>query len=220
VVLTLSRGVLLALAVTALWLCLVTGTVGGRLLRKVVAALLVGALALTALYQFNPETRQFFGTRFGDATAAERSDLVELALREVGDQPWLGFGAGVTPAGSPELVHGVHNTYVQQMVSFGVPLGSVVNLSLVAIAVLFFARARRTPVGKVLGLAVVGQLLIFLTQSSFEGTVLRVIFYLSLGLAAGLLRAHEAEAGGDLVSGPVSPGVPGSAPAAPGAPGR
>ena len=39
------------------------------------------------------------------------------------------------------------------------------------------------------------QRVIFLFESSFEGTVLRVLFYLSVGMAAALLRAAEAEQG-------------------------
>ena len=46
------------------------------------------------------------------------------------------------------------------------------------------------------------QLVLFLFESSFEGTVLRVLFYLSIGLAVALLRAIERESGATVAAGP------------------
>jgi hypothetical protein len=73
-----------------------------------------------------------------------------------------------------------------------------VSLSLVAIVPFLFTR--RTRAGVVVGYAVLGQLLIFTTESSYEGSVLRVLFYLSLGLGIALVHAEGAPHGVDRPS--------------------
>jgi hypothetical protein len=52
----------------------------------------------------------------------------------------------------------------------------------------------------VIGYAIMVQLLSFIFESTLEGTVLRVLFYLSVGLGAGLLRSLEAEGHASAVS--------------------
>jgi hypothetical protein len=64
-------------------------------------------------------------------------------------------------------------------------------MSLLQLCILFFSSKVRQDLGRVLGFSVLIQLLIFVFESSFEGTVLKVLFYLSLGLALGLLRSAE-----------------------------
>ena len=46
------------------------------------------------------------------------------------------------------------------------------------------------------------QLVIFLFEASFEGTVLRVLFYLSIAMAAALLRSVEAESAATVSGSP------------------
>jgi hypothetical protein len=99
----------------------------------------------------------------------------------------------VAPDGDPTLGEGVHNTYLQQVLSFGLTLGIVVGLALCATAIFFLARQRGSPLAGVIGYAVLVQLAIFLFEASFEGSVLRVLFYLSMGLSVALLRAVERE---------------------------
>lgn len=195
---TLSRGVALALLVVGLLAAL-----GGSLRshrvdsRAFGKALAIGSLTIAGvalLHQANPYTRQFFDTRFSFANVTIRSDYVSDAFGKIVNRPVLGYGGGVTPDHDPNLSLGVHDTYLQQMVYFGPLLGLVVSASLVGIAAFFFSRSGRSPVARAAGYALVAQLLIFIVESSFEGTVLRVLFYLSVGLAAALTRSAEAEA--------------------------
>jgi hypothetical protein len=69
----------------------------------------------------------------------------------------------------------------------------VASLALCATAGVFLVRRWSNAFAGVIAYTVIVQLVIFMFESSFEGTVLRVIFYLSIGLAAGLLRAMESE---------------------------
>jgi hypothetical protein len=68
-----------------------------------------------------------------------------------------------------------------------------VSLSLCALVGVFLVRRGSSTVAGVIAYTLMVQLVIFLFESSFEGTVLRVLFYLSLGLATGFMRSLEAE---------------------------
>jgi hypothetical protein len=195
--LTLSRGVLLAFAVAGLlYAPFAVGRrrVGQRSIGgKVTTVVGLGAIAIGALYSFNHATNEFIDSRLSAANINARSELISMSFAKIANRPLLGYGAGATPDGEPLLGPGVHNTYLQQVVYFGLPLGLLVSATLVGIAGVFLARRRSSAIAGVIGYAVIVQLVIGLFESSFEGTTLRVLFYLSVGLAAALLRAAEVE---------------------------
>lgn len=194
---TLSRGTLLAFAIAGLVYAVVmpknrsdrVSGLGG----KVASAALIGAIAIALFYTFNPATHEFFHDRLTLANVSGRSELLSVGADKVGERPLLGYGAGVAPDDDPVLGEGVHNTYLQQVLSFGLTLGILVGLALCATAFFFLARGRASPLAGVIGYAVLVELAIFLFEASFEGSVLRVLIYLSIGLAVALLRAVERE---------------------------
>jgi O-Antigen ligase len=192
---TLSRGTLVAFALAGLVYAAVSpknrDERGSGFGGKIASAMIVGALAVVLLYTFNPATREFFHDRLTLANVSGRSELLSVGVEKFGERPLLGYGAGVAP--DPTLGEGVHNTYLQQVLSFGLTLGVVVGLALCATAIFFLARQRSSPLAGVIGYAVLVQLAIFLFEASFEGSVLRVLFYLSMGLSVALLRAVERE---------------------------
>ena len=214
---TQSRGVLLAFLLAAVLYGLFASSrrqdeegrgVGG----KVVAAVFVGIVAIAALYTFNPATQEAVAGRLTLANIQDRSALMSESLDQVSSRPLLGYGAGVNPAGSVvrtitvvsgDIFHEVdvtdttanvdaHNAYLQQIVYFGIPLGAVFAVSLWAIPAFFLGR-RPNPMAGVIAYALMAQLVLFLFESSFEGTVLRVLFYLAIGLAVALLRSASSE---------------------------
>jgi O-antigen ligase len=193
--LTLSRGVLLAFLVAGvLYALLASGRrrdPGGGLGGKVTATVALGAIAIAVFYSVNPATRELFDDRLTLANVESRSDLISLSSAKIADRPLLGYGAGVAPDHDRGLEGGVHNAYLQQVVYFGLPLGLVVSLALCATAAVFLARRRSSALAGVIAYTVMVQLVIFLFESSFEGTLLRVLFYLSMGMAAALLRSVE-----------------------------
>lgn len=197
VFLTLSRGVLLSLAVAGLlsWLSdpvrpRVTAARHASLLSKAAAA---GATfsAVLFLYLLNPATNEFFASRFGTANITERLDFIPLAVTKIVQSPVVGYGAGVVPDQDPGLALGVHDTYLQQIIYYGIPLGIAVSISLMLICAFFFSHRVRHDLARVLGFALLIQLFSFAFEASFEGTVLKVLFYLFIGLAVGLLRSVE-----------------------------
>jgi O-antigen ligase len=197
VFLTLSRGTLLSFVVGGLiYAALPRATPGAatsRWRRTVITVLAAGALAVAALYVANPATHDFFSGRLGSANINGRFSLISMAVPKLAARPWLGYGAGVTPDADPKLAEGVHDTYLQQALYFGLPLALVVSLALWAIPAFFLSRRRASPIAGVIGYTIMVQLLSFIFESSLEGTVLRVLFYLSVGLGAALLRSVEAE---------------------------
>jgi O-antigen ligase len=190
--LTLSRGVLLAFLIAGLlYAPLALGRrriPGGGIAAKLAATVALAGIAIAVLYTVNPATHEFFAGRLTLANVHGRTALISASLDEIARRPLLGYGGGVDP-----LLEAAHNTYLQQAVYFGLPLGLVVSLSLCALVGVFLVRRGSSTVAGVIAYTLMVQLVIFLFESSFEGTVLRVLFYLSVGLATGFMRAFEAE---------------------------
>ncbi len=195
--LTFSRGVILAVIVSG-FLCWFTGIDWRHararrpgLLGPVVVIAGLGLASVGLFYYFNPQAQLYLNLldRLNPATVTDRLQFIDVAMAKIGSSPWLGYGGGVIPDHDVLLGLGVHNTYLQQILDYGVGLGLVVCVGLLLIGIYFLAHAKRHDMSRVLGFAVLGQLFIFMFESSFEGTVLKVLFYFSIGLAAGLLRA-------------------------------
>jgi O-Antigen ligase len=193
---TLSRGVLIAFPLAGLLYAPLAAVrrrasgsgLGGRIL----AIVAVGFIAIAVFYTVNPATHEFFVGRLSLANVKDRSELISVSIDKIANRPLLGYGAGVTPDHDPRLTVDVHNTFLQQVVYFGLPLGVLVSLALFALPVVFLAR-RSTQIAGVITYTLMVQLVLFLFESSFEGTVLRVLFYMSVGMCLALLRSVEAE---------------------------
>lgn len=218
IVLTQSRGILLAFAIAGLLyapLAVRQPAAVRGLGAKIVATVVVGIAAFGIYYGLNSSTREFFKDRLTLTTVTERSELISLSLSSIASKPLAGYGAGVAPevdvVTSPGQVTNldlfsdlpvqrtgggqldVHNTFLQQAVYFGIPAALLISLALCGTAGVFLARRRSIALAGVIGYALMVQLVSFVFEASLEGTVLRVLFYLSVGLAAGLLRSVEQE---------------------------
>lgn len=219
IVLTQSRGILLAFVIAGLLYAPLAvrrqDTAVRGLGAKIVATIVVGIAAFGIYYGLNSSTREFFKDRLTLTNVTERSELISLSLRSIADKPLGGYGAGVDPevdvvtspgqvtsldlfsdvpvqpTGAGEL--DVHNTYLQQAIYFGIPAALLISLALCGAAGVFLARRRSIALAGVIGYALMVQLVSFVFEASFEGTVLRVLFYLSVGLATALLCSAERE---------------------------
>jgi hypothetical protein len=218
---TLSRGVLLAFVIAALLYTPFADrrhrAADKGLGMKVAATVALGALATGVFYIVNAPTNDFFKDRLSIKNVEQRGELYSSAFQEIATNPLLGLGSGVgravsltnpsTKAATLDLYNAVpptnptaqqprvdvHNTYLQQAVYYGLPMGLLISLALCGIAGVFLARRRAFALAGVIGYALMVELISFLFESSFEGTVLRVLFYMSVGLATALLRAVEVE---------------------------
>lgn len=195
--LTLSRGTLLSFVVAGMLYGVYTA--GSRLKptrrsfrKKIAVVALLGGVAIATFYVVNPQTHALFKDRLTLANVSGRSDLISDAWAKIENRPFLGYGGGVAPDGDTVLREGVHNTYLQQILDFGIPLGLAISVVLCSLAVFFLAHRRRVAVAGVLGYTVMVELVSFLFESTFEGTVLRVLIYMYVGIAVALLRSVEA----------------------------
>jgi O-antigen ligase len=198
IALTVSRGVILSLLVATLVYLVLNGGRAfraiwryGVLPRLAIAAAVIAAGAV-AFYHFNPDTHIFIGNRTSSANVFLRESRFTAGLTKLGERPWLGFGSGALPDNDAAIAGGVHNTYLQQLLAYGVVLGFVVIASLVEV-LRRFIHVGAGQLRMMVGLTVLAQLFIFATEASFEGAVLRVLFYLFLGLLVGLVRADETQ---------------------------
>jgi O-antigen ligase len=197
IVLTQSRGVLLALALALplYALLLRRGLPRVPLRRWLPAAALalaaVGGLAALALSE--PGAARFvLEARASTESWQVRMRALELAADELARRPVLGSGAGTAGLLHPQLAGGVHNTYLELLVSYGIPLGLAACLSLLLLPLAATAAAgggRPAPLDAGLFAALAALLLVFLTQASYESGPLRVLLALSLGMAVSLVRA-------------------------------
>jgi hypothetical protein len=219
--LTLSRGILLAFVLAGLlylpfrarW----RDPAGRGLGTKIAVAVLLGAFGIGVFYAVNTPTNSFFKSRASAVNVERRTQLFSYSFAQIGADPVLGGGAGVagdrlpiqanTDAESVDLYSAtpvtnsspqrarldVHNAYLQQALFYGLPLGLLVSLALCGTAGVFLARRRTVALAGVIAYTLMVQLISFLFEGSFEGTLLRVLFYLSIGLATALVRSVERE---------------------------
>ncbi len=191
IALTLSRGVLGSLLLGTVLYLLVARPPIGLLARRTVSLGLLLGLAGALFLAFNTQARELLDTRLQAASIEDRTALVELALEKIEQRPVVGYGGGVTPEAEPALEAGVHNTYVQQLLSYGAPLGLLVIASLGLTSVFFLCRHKPGTPARAIGFTLLVQLLVFGSQSSFEGVVVRAIFFLFVGVVTGLLQEEE-----------------------------
>lgn len=199
IVLTLSRGVISSLLIAILFYLVVNNSTRVaaairryRVLPRLAIVATVLIVSVVAFDHFNHNTHLYIGNRTSLTNVILREFRLGAGMTKLGERPWLGFGAGVTPDNDPVIAGGVHNTYLQQLLAYGVVLGLVVIISLVEVARRFLHHGAGQ-LRQMVGLTVLAQLIIYVTEASFEGSVLRVLFYLFLGMLVGLLRADENE---------------------------
>jgi O-antigen ligase len=194
VVLTLSRGALLALAAAAVFSLLFRRRPERGVRRRAAFATAGFCVVVTAvgwlLYVVYPPVQEFIGGRFSDANLLSRESRFTDGLGYLLQRPLWGYGAGALPARDPTIAGGVHNTYLQQLLAYGVVLGFLAVLSLVGLAH-HFLRGRSDGMRRAVGLTLVALLVNLSVESSFEGAALRVVIFLLLGMLVGLVRAAE-----------------------------
>ncbi len=197
VVLTLSRGTVGALVVSGIAFLFLMRRHHPVPLAAVLGALAVVCVMAFGFYRVSESTQLHLVDRLSGNNVENRTLKVRIAAAKIAREPVLGYGGGVAADGEEELKGGVHNAYLEQMLYFGVPLGALVSLGLLALPLRFLLWPGRDPATRMVAVGVavslLGQLLTFLSQASFEGGLLRVLFYFSVALSVALLRRLQAE---------------------------
>ena len=121
-----------------------------------------------------------------------RLSYFATAWEQISEAPILGYGGYVVADRSAGMVV-VHNTYLQQFIYFGIPMGLVVGFSLIAIMFRFMnwyqGGYMSTYLANAVGFSILVENLIFLSETSFEASVLRVMFYFQIGMLVALLSS-------------------------------
>ena len=190
--LTISRGAFAAL-LAALGLYFVLERRGRRRTLLALAwSLPVAALAVV-LGSLNPPTRMYFASRFSGANIDARIDLLQDAWN--GDPGASGGGGLRLPTWLTGQGGGigrdVHNTYIQQVLSFGPILGVLIAATLLITGIWWYRRSHLhlRATARIHGIGVIAVLASFVVESSFEGSLLRPLIWLGWGmLVVGALR--------------------------------
>jgi len=198
-VLTQSRGVIAATLLGGLLFLVVQR----RRLRRMLPAVVIGSAMMLGFgyfyYRLNEAVQVYLGDRLQITTIEARREILSAGWRHLGDSPIIGFGAGVVPEGDPLVADGVHNTYLQQMLYYGVPLGLAATGALWLVAIRFLRWPVRPNdisgmIATSVGLSVLVQLAIFLGETSFEATLPKTAFYFFIGLSVAILRTGSSNA--------------------------
>ncbi len=195
IVLTLSRGVIAATVAGGILFLIAERQ---RLTRWLPGIALGFAVVITVgylYYQLNQAVQTYLLDRFRITTIHARQEILAMGLEKVSDAPILGYGAGVVS--DPLLATGVHNTYVQQALYYGIPLGllSSTALWLLAARFLFWPTVLRgvRVMAVAVGASVLIQLAIFLVETSFEATLPKTGFYFFAAFATAILTQMSRE---------------------------
>lgn len=192
---TLSRGVLLAVLLALPVMAVASWRALAQLSGAVIVIAIIGWISLAAVTKAIPVAGEYLEDRMSVRNISARFELLDDAVVAIGERPLLGIGGGASAAVSETLAGGAHNTYVEQLLYFGIPIGVVVGSSLLFLpSRLRFVRAgyRRGIMRKAAASALYCQLIVFLTQTSFEASILRILFYMLIAYAL-LLIARESE---------------------------
>jgi O-antigen ligase len=200
--LTLSRGAALALGLGLMVYAVYVHRV--KPTRPLARWLLAGGLGAAALamavwiaVRFEELAEVVVESRLDVESFDVRLKTLEIASQKIGERPILGYGAGTAGQLDPELFGGVHNAYLELMISYGVPLGLAASFSLLLMAYAAWRwRAYRGQQVLAVGAtaALVALLATFLTQASYESGPLRVLLGFSLGMLVAMFRSACREA--------------------------
>jgi O-antigen ligase len=196
VALTLSRGVVIATVVGGILFLMVERQ---RMTRWLPGIGLGAALVLTIgyiYYQLNQAVQTHLLDRLTITTIQVRREILSRAFERISEAPILGYGAGVVT--DPLLVDGVHNTYLQQALYYGIPLGLLCSGALWLLAARFFSWSAPAKAVRVMaiaiGVSVLTQLAVFVVETSFEATLPKTAFYFFVAFGSVVLtqmNRHE-----------------------------
>lgn len=188
--LTLSRGAILAVILTAGIAALQSRAAFRRFftLNFVLAPMLVAAGFF--IVSSIPIASQYIADRLSLSNVLSRDEILQAAATDLNLHPLLGYGAGAIFEVDERLELGAHDTYVQQMLAYGVPLGTVCGLAFVMIVARLRSLCLRPDAPnwrRALWLASLCELFVFATETSFEGSILRILFYVLIGWTTTVL---------------------------------
>jgi hypothetical protein len=128
---------------------------------------------------------------------AGRLTKARWGVAVIAEAPFLGYGANAVPGLAD--IGALHNSYLIQFASYGLLLGTLANVCLIAFPcpTLFTATSgvREHLLAKALGYSMVGQVLIYSVETSFQASVVRVLCYFSFGIGGALLYAAKRQRG-------------------------
>jgi len=190
---TLSRGVLLSLGI-GLLIHLFTRNIKLMNVRRLIGCVVIITIGVVMFFTFNPVALTHLRERLSPAEIYTRIELFQQTINAVKKAPFFGYGAGVSLNLITESsLQSVHNTYLEQLLYFGIIGGIPVLAAFLAIPILIIKipvlnQSART-MRKAVALSMVIQLLIFMSHPSFEATLLRVLILFSLGIGISLIYA-------------------------------
>jgi len=196
--LTLSRGVLLSFG--AVFVASMFVRKPSRILVATVTALTLVTIPLYYFVYFVEESgvNIIYDRAHGSQNVFARFERNKNAWELIEESPMLGYGAGrYLTVPFENLNSAIHNTYLEQVVSFGVLLGLPVIAALFYIPLLLWNWSTRNDYVKIaarFGAAgVVIYLLVCVAQTSNEAVMPRIVFHIYLGMLVAYLRSLETD---------------------------
>lgn len=195
IIATLSRGVSLATAASFglvfLYKIISTFALSKNSVKYIGLISITSVILVLFVYFTIPEMANHLQDRFNSGGASARFGLAVEAFKSISKHPFLGYGGGVPF--SSHFTGGltdIHNAYLQRIYWYGIPLGFISSLSIISIPLFLNCIPCHDSfcqhVKEGMFIAMLGQIFLGLIESSWEGSVLRVIIYALLGLFVAL----------------------------------
>ena len=183
---TQSRGALGAIAICG-FIYFFKNISKGKSWKILAAILMISMIGLLLYFMMNQNSAEFLSTRLGSVNIESRlagyRDLVALILQ----RPLLGYGGGVVPTDNPIVTIGIHNAYLEQALYYGIIGGSLTSLFILLIPLRFWiihyhhSGSARLFAGAAT-LSVLAETIIYVSETSYQASVIRVLIYFSLAL--------------------------------------
>lgn len=165
--------------------------------RTVVTAVFAGTVLVTLVLvygSYNEALLAHLDSRFTDEALVVRAERLAVAADAMTTEPLTGLGGNVVPS---TTLGNMHNTFVEQVVYFGLILGPIADFALISVPFVLWRSGRRMSSGPLLSSAMtwtfVAQLVSFAGETSFEAYLPKTYVYLAAGLFVALLASMQVE---------------------------
>lgn len=181
---TLSRGVLIPVIMSIL---IINFIISLRNIKDFLRTSYIIPLAMLPVIIYTTRdslVNKYLTDRLEGQTFNERIELMRIALNDIISRPLIGVGAGVQIRGLENL--NSHNSYLDQLVYYGIPLGIVLILCIIFISFQFsIKKSSNKNITVSIILSLICQYLIFASQSTFESNLksalfIAIAFYISI----------------------------------------
>lgn len=197
IIASMSRGVIGSVILVGLGFVSQAFLARNSMPRKIFLLIGAGGLLASAFLLLSPDSVSHLGNRLSLDNVVVRLEIYRASLGAFFEHHnWLGVGGGVEVRDISRVdVASVHNSYIQNLLWYGVGLGILVSLLMISLPFSVFLLKVETKEGKrvrgALFVSLLFLVLINMSQASWEGSLVRVVIYAFIAFGVVLVRSAD-----------------------------